>query len=325
MSTTLVLHPLDQIASRGYMRCLFCFSLLDKDIILSLEALQASIDATISQSPFLSGNLQIKSQETGRLQLTFQTEGSRKLLKVKRFPDFSHSYKELRALGMPMKYFGLEFGPFETFRPDLSKPVEVFGVQANLIPGGLILATYVHHSVADGIGYSIVTTQIARNCYSFLEKSSGGDLQKTQNSYGNVEFSGVPWQGDQTYKNPLVSGIPGYTVYDSLPTAASPLVSMPVATKLVRTFVLHKSSIAKLKSLLISHLPKETPAENAWISTYDSIVALLWTSITIARLNSGASAPSSLFSTSPPITSLCIPLPFARSYNSRNPIVTMPV
>jgi len=304
MSTkTLVLHPLDQIASRGYMRCLFCFPLLDENINQSLEALQASVDMTISQSPFLSGTLQIESQETGRLRLTFPSEGARKQLKVKRFPDFGCSYEELRRLGMPMKFFGLELGPFPTFRPDLSEPVEVFGVQANLIPGGLVLATYVHHSIADGIGYSIVTTQLARNCFFSSERNSGGELQKTQNSYGNVEFSQVPWQGDQSDNNPLISGIPGYTVYENLSPIPMTAIPTPVITKLVRTFVFHKSSIAKLKSLLVAHLPKETPSENAWISTYDSIVALFWSAITVARLKSGASAPLSLSSPSSPITS----------------------
>jgi hypothetical protein len=276
---------------------------LDQDVTSALEALQASVDATISQSPFLSGTLQIESPETGRLRLTFAAKASSKLLKVKRFPDFGHSYNEMRALGMPMRLFGLELGPFETFRPDLSEPVEVFGVQANLIPGGLILATYVHHSLADGIGYSIVTTQLARNCYIYSEKGSGGDAQKTQNSYGNVEFSDFPWQGGQIHEDPLISGIPGYTIYESLPPAANSLPLIPTSTKVVRTFVLHKSSIAELKSLLISHLPKDTPPENAWISTYDSIVALLWTSITIARLKSGMSSSSPSPTTSAPITS----------------------
>ncbi|KAF4634713.1 hypothetical protein G7Y89_g3396 [Cudoniella acicularis] len=288
-TTTFKLHPLDQIAPRCYIRGLLCFPLLNEGSDRCIEALQASLDVTVAQSPFLSGTLQFESQSTGRLQLTFPTNGVKKKLKVKRFPDFGHSYEQLHDLGMPMRFFPLEFGPFDIMRPDLSSPVEVFGVQANLIPGGLILAIYAYHALVDGIGYGNITTQLAHNCF-----------------FGFRSQYRIVWKGGHTYENTLLSDIPGYPVYKILPTVPNGAVPMPVVSKQVRTFVFSKSSISRLKSLLVAHLPDEAQSTSTWISTYDSILALLWSSITLARLKSGNPDPLSLSSSTSPITSQLI-------------------
>jgi len=64
-----------------------------------------------------------------------------------------------------MQYLPLEFGPFEIMGPDLSYPVEGFGGQANLIPGGLILVIYAYHALVNGIGYGLLLRKSLKTAF----------------------------------------------------------------------------------------------------------------------------------------------------------------
>lgn len=168
------LTALDQNAVRVYTQALLIFPFPDHtQADAATAALSAGLREALREFPFLAGTLSLSDPETGKLTLTYPAPAADPerscLFASKHVPfdtvDFPYTYEQLKSEGMPPRAF-----KGEIFRPDdlLKYPgiapngegivdfqrsdAPVMRVQANFIPGGLVLSIYVHHTVMDCAG-----------------------------------------------------------------------------------------------------------------------------------------------------------------------------
>lgn len=167
---TLHLSTQDQNTVRVYTQTLTIFpfrkwSLADT----AIKALNEGLRAALVKFPFLAGTLSLSASGSGKLTLTYPTEirdtHMNDYFAWKTISDFPYTYDQLKRDGMPPSAFKAE-----TFRPDAllkypgvqadgegivdfqTSDAPVMRVQANFIPGGLVLSIYAHHSVMDCAG-----------------------------------------------------------------------------------------------------------------------------------------------------------------------------
>lgn len=179
-TSSLYLSALDQNCVRVYIQTLLLFPFTDgNQAEPAITALIHGLKETLNQFPFLAGTL--KLGQLGKLCLTYPNEISDPMEAgifatkvVSLGPEFPHTYEELKSQGMPPSAFMPEiFCPDDLRRykgmppnaegiVDCSvEPVPVLRVQANFIPGGLVLSTYFHHSVMDCTGVNMFWTSYA--------------------------------------------------------------------------------------------------------------------------------------------------------------------
>ncbi|KAJ4294360.1 hypothetical protein N0V90_008050 [Kalmusia sp. IMI 367209] len=178
---TLCLSALDQNTVRVYTQVFLIFPFPDKNQAgIAIQALQRGLHATLGSFPFLAGNLSLADDESGKLVLTYPTEVpdlKQSGLFASNFKSSFEAYEKLKKEGMPPSAF-----PGSKFRPDdfanypgipsdgegivdfsNGNQAPAMRVQADFIPGGLVLSTYVHHAVMDCKGINIFWKCFAGN------------------------------------------------------------------------------------------------------------------------------------------------------------------
>lgn len=155
------LTPIDQIMPRGYTRMAFCFPFVSDDPAPAIEALQEAYKATICRFPFMAGTVALErdgGEHTGRLEVRYNAhdvEEAHVFVKTLAAPEFPYTYEELKSMKMPpSKLPGPLISPLPDF-PDITRPCPVMALQANFLPGGLILAIYTHRNVTDAAGTAV--------------------------------------------------------------------------------------------------------------------------------------------------------------------------
>lgn len=148
----------------------------------AVRALECGLHATLQSFPFLAGKLSLADDSSGKLVLTFPTNvpnGASGVFAWKTNETF-RTYEELKREGMPPNAFPGsrlrpdDFGRYPGIPPDGEGIVNfddgnqapVMRVQADFIPGGLILSTYVHHTVMDFAGINVFWKCFAENVWS---------------------------------------------------------------------------------------------------------------------------------------------------------------
>lgn len=147
------------------------------------HALLRGLQVTLQTFPFLAGKLALADDSSGKLVATFPTNvpdlEATGVFAWKQNDSF-RPYKELKREGMPPSAF-----PGSKLRPDdfahypgvppdgegivnfdNGNEAPVMRVQADFIPGGLILSTYVHHTVMDFSGINVFWKCYAQNVSS---------------------------------------------------------------------------------------------------------------------------------------------------------------
>ncbi|KAK4545581.1 hypothetical protein LTR36_002931 [Oleoguttula mirabilis] len=159
------LSSIDQSLLRTYIRYCLCFPCEDADISEVTNKLLTAVKRTVANIPILAGTVQSMSGsgQSGRLEVSITLEQVDSF--VPAFKDH-HSdprvptYEELSAAAMPaMDLIGTDFTPLPD-TPD-SEGSPAFAVQASFIRGGLIVALYLHHSVADIHGLAQIMQQMS--------------------------------------------------------------------------------------------------------------------------------------------------------------------
>ena len=178
---SLHLSALDQNIVRVYTQVFLVFPFPDAgQRCAAIRALEHGLRASLHSFPFLAGKLSLAEDRSGKLTLTYPTQ----------VPDLKASgifackvnetfrtYDDLRAAGMPPDAFPGsrlrpdDFANYPGIPPDGEgvvdfsdgKQAPVMRVQANFISGGLILSTYVHHTVMDCAGINVFWKCFAEN------------------------------------------------------------------------------------------------------------------------------------------------------------------
>lgn len=173
------LSALDQNIVRVYTQVFLVFPFPDHSKRSdAANALERGLRASLHSFPFLAGELSLADDDSGKLTLTYPAHVSdMEGMFAQKHNDTFHAYSDLKERGMPPDAF-----PGTRLRPaDFSKypgiPADgegivdfsngntapVMRVQADFIPGGLILSTYVHHSVMDFAGINVFWKCFAEN------------------------------------------------------------------------------------------------------------------------------------------------------------------
>lgn len=155
---TVKLSPFDQLL-RLYVHKLFIFPFPDPSRQQEAEyRIQQALSATILKWPIITGRVCPVDTETqhNAVQLCYETPTPGALpehiLTINNLSaeQLGWTYEELAEAGMPTSALKMEL---MSTLPEWPKPKGVYpalGVQANFIPGGLIICFAFHHAVADG-------------------------------------------------------------------------------------------------------------------------------------------------------------------------------
>ncbi|KFY86741.1 hypothetical protein V500_07444 [Pseudogymnoascus sp. VKM F-4518 (FW-2643)] len=173
------LGPIDQIAPRCYMTAFFCLRLAPGIATASIiKRLQRMIFCAIQEIPQLATTVVPKNNSREELELCY-LEDSGACLTFKDYTaehlkhEWTHgSFEDLAKAHFP--YEKLERRTLiEGINPnEKNKPLMALMVQANLIPGGLLLVSALHHTVCDGLGLYLCNATLAKHFRNNVEPES---------------------------------------------------------------------------------------------------------------------------------------------------------
>ena len=165
------LSVIDQTIVRPYIRNVLCFPFPDHSKrSQAVSSIKRALEAVIHRRPYLGGTIGLEpkdGQKNGRLEWLYSKtipdlEASGVLaikdIDAKTIPE---TYKELSDEGMPPSKLKPEILSTLPSMADQTKPSPVFAMQVSFISGGLLLTTYLHHSVADGTTWGALITELA--------------------------------------------------------------------------------------------------------------------------------------------------------------------
>ncbi|KAJ4301884.1 hypothetical protein N0V90_003980 [Kalmusia sp. IMI 367209] len=287
------LSILDQTMLRMYVRHLLIFEFPDPGHLEdAVDALRAGLSATIRQFPILAGTIKPSDAQTGRLSLQYPEIVSEELIdQIFTFsfdqagnPNFE--YTKMEKAGFPPSSL-----PRDAFCPDLlrshpglddafaegmisfekGQPVPVMAVRATFTRGGLILSVYSHHSAIDGSGIAKIYKAWSGYTKSYaqtgtlktsLESKHEVGLDAQRHSFDDLAIS------NESIDCPEVR-------YPGTPSRTTSLRAVPYKLS-AKIFVFSASTISELASELSSITKKR-------VSSFNALVSLLWTQVTVAR------------------------------------------
>ncbi|KAL9103503.1 MAG: hypothetical protein Q9163_001459 [Psora crenata] len=293
VSPNVELSALDQIMPRVYTRLILSFPVLKEQLDPATSLLQRALERTVAEIPFLK--FQVASSPsggTGRLELRPSADAHSTLFVVKVLTDagsgWNRSYEDLRQANMPISELdGEVLAPVGLIRMSGERE-PVMATQLNVLDGGCLLCVCFHHNVMDGVGVGTVIRLWASHCRA-LQQDSQEPLESFKLQAGSLDRSPLIQGGrdDQYWTHqaydfaqppPPVNGPKDETSPPSMPP-------MPPMTAAI--FELDMSVITSLKHDLIEHLAPHSQ-EAGWVSTNDTLCAVLWHGIVAAR-SSGTS------------------------------------
>ncbi|OBT59512.1 hypothetical protein VE04_00547 [Pseudogymnoascus sp. 24MN13] len=173
------LGPIDQIAPRCYMTAFFCLRLAPEVTTASIiKRLQRMIFCAVQEIPQLATMVVPRNNSREELELRY-LEDSGASLTFKDYTaehlkhEWTHgSFEDLAKADFP--YEKLERRTLiDGINPnEKNKPLVALRVQANLIPGGLLLVSALHHTVCDGLGLYLCNATLAKHCRNIVEPES---------------------------------------------------------------------------------------------------------------------------------------------------------
>ncbi|KAL1615634.1 hypothetical protein SLS54_008901 [Diplodia seriata] len=295
----LPLGPLDQVQVRKYTPRIFCFPMADQQpptVRFATASLRLAVQKVLCRWPFLAGRLRYvdgnKENNVVEVRYVYPPPDAvqARVFHAQILPDFEMEYGELSAAGMPPSMLdcvalcGREEDGLGLNDEDDGFPV--LRVQANFVPGGLLLAVADAHPVVDGVAAGLVVEELAR-CLRVGEVAAecevgervGAATVDGQRNGGDDDQQQQQQQRKTTSSTPCT--IPEFELPDpaQLPTTAGAAGGKPTA----RILTIRASTLASLKTAIMAEVRRTPQPPAAFVSTQDVLSALLWTAIIRAR------------------------------------------
>lgn len=260
MDPTVKLTALDLLLPRTWTRWTLHFAVEQDKAGAAVLLLEQGLDRLLMEIPLLGGFLKDSANGKNHFDLVVANKCPQFLFSTRNFTDNAADFE---ANQYPLAEY-----------PACKADVQVFAAQANVIEGGIALAFIVHHSVMDGVSMSLVLRRWSEHCLAISgEAAPPLFLQQCLD------------------RSPLLeAGIENVNIahpaYRLLPEAdvRPPSAQLGEEIKMpVNLFAIDVKALTKLKRRIMAHLRENNDPE-AWISTNDTLIALLWTSIIRARL-----------------------------------------
>lgn len=193
------LGPIDQIAPRCYMTAFFCLRLAPNIATASIiKRVQRMIFRAVQEIPQLATTVVPRNNGREELELCYQEDSGALLT----FKDYTSEHLKHEWIYGSFEDLAKDHFPYEKLqrrtlmdgmKPDeKNKPLMALMVQANLIPGGVLLVTALHvrrssfcvevyiligflasqHTVCDGLGFYLCNATLAKHCRDNVEAKS---------------------------------------------------------------------------------------------------------------------------------------------------------
>jgi hypothetical protein len=272
----------NQSSPRVYISVILCFPLDNTRVEDALEHLEASLQRLGRERPLFAGRLQAaNSAQPGHAHIIQSADFNIPFEVLLEPRDIPFDYEQIRKEGFPPGLFtNAQFG-IPGIIGTGSDPLPVSRVHALVIPGGLLLAVYLHHSLCDGD-----SLRIFLECFAAQTRGDPIDRPLEQ------AFEG-PRARRQTNGSlsSLVSKCPEYTLLPECNGPTQPRFSefgtpLDAIPKIGKIFVFNRSRIAELQNALQSCLKcANTP------SKYTCLAALSFAHIVKARMQAESFLP----------------------------------
>ncbi|EPE06631.1 trichothecene 3-o-acetyltransferase [Ophiostoma piceae UAMH 11346] len=251
-----------------------------------VKNMTAGLQHTLSQFPALAATLEMDA-ESGRMWAAKNRDSGVHLHVKYMAKDEFPTYMDLNERDFPAALLdGNKLLPTSVTAKQLHSPdgnndaegIPLVVLQLNFIQGGLVLGIAVHHVLSDGPGCDGFLTTWAENTISVTQ---GLPFQPM----GYVlDHSSPPFHVDPPSPSRFNDIKDAYPV---LKDAGGPMAAPPpgfqMPTLVPQMWHFPKTRLTKLKSKASGTTPQGANADG-WISTYDAIMALLWSRITAAKV-----------------------------------------
>ncbi|KAL5585904.1 hypothetical protein FOBRF1_015774 [Fusarium oxysporum] len=254
--------------------------LTDNDV--TVQNMTAGLEFAISQFPILAGVLEMDTA-TGRMWVARRRDSTvslhvKYMLREGEFP----SYKELAEKEFPASSLtGSQLLPDFVTAKQLHSPlgdnneegIAVAAFQLNFIRGGLIIGLAIHHSVSDGPGCDGFLTTWAENSSAAAKGAPFIPAKQHFSVHGTPLDVESPTRVRMEELERTLA-----VVRDAGGPMAPPPAGFKMPSLMAQMWHFPKSKIDLLKTKASSE------GVNNWISTYDAIIAVLWSSVTRSKL-----------------------------------------
>ena len=277
---------------------LLCFPCAERHRLYKLKALQRSLTRTVQERPFLAGSLvrECEGPMEGRMKLMYPAEGSIDIRIVvnemtQQIHQDKYSYDDLRKRGMPVD----ELDPviLEPSGGHRGLDESIIAVQANFVPNGCLLCVCINHSFADATGACAIFGAWAENCRREQLNMSPDVIPASREpvALSHIDTPQILQDGDgigtmiheELISNNALWQLLGLRRELSSSVAAT-VKSPSTTTRVHAVFSASTDSVARLKSAANPVAAKgEVSSGLDFVSSFDSVAALLWRCIIRAR------------------------------------------
>ena len=270
------LGPFDQLPClRTYSQMLLCFPLAEGVLLEEVVAcLERSLSAMTTSFPFLGCQVVISRDVAHTCSGTFKIVPYKEActMRIEELAEDFQSYDQISKAKAPFSMLnGKVLAPMKSlpYHYEASTVTPVLVVQANFTIGGLLLCFAGMHNAMDGNGLAQIVKLFATAC-------RGESFPEAAVYYGNCDRNQlIPSLG--------VDEIPqDHSDYRRMPGHYSGLQLKKHVSATWSYFRLPKSMLDELKATALQECSEH--ASNTWVSTNDIACALIWRSISTARL-----------------------------------------
>ncbi|KAF2246452.1 hypothetical protein BU26DRAFT_520923 [Trematosphaeria pertusa] len=279
---SIILSPLDQTMPRAYIPTALVFA--TKNYELAISHLQAGLEKTCTQLPWLKGRIIERANERKQLAIRWDVTAPTPVIEEKDAPEGFPGFAQLVKTGGPAEYF--QYGMFPSSCLARNQEVEepgapVFGTSCVRIEGGLVFCASMHHAVMDGSGYGDFVRLWAENTRGSLGSSMAPDPEEPLNRGGRLaDAIGPPSKRDELTIESLLKEHREYKLRSSEthpPTSSSPSPeAIPPGTSKIFTF-----SVPKLRAVKTSFPPHLI--EDSFVTVNNVLCAILWSHVSSIR------------------------------------------
>ncbi|KAE8146928.1 transferase [Aspergillus avenaceus] len=229
-----------------------------------VSSLVEGVRNATSQLPFMAGNLEF---ENGKLCIVLPPEGQVEVTTRQFKPREQKSFSAL----VQDSFFPDDFN-FTDFLPE--EPLarkQVCALQLSLVEGGLILGLRMDHAAGDWSSLNAFLSLICQSCKAYR----GGSKMPTYTADLNRAPYNAPATDSSLTKQEYLEKLPMFNILEK--SQFKPKTPPVFQSRMYR---ISDSCIKQLKAQCTPYL-----TEVDYITSYDCITALVWSSITRARLN----------------------------------------
>ncbi|CEL05739.1 hypothetical protein ASPCAL06854 [Aspergillus calidoustus] len=238
----------------------------------TINTLKTGLDNLTRSFPWVAGQVVYEppsKTHTGRMKIKPLGQTPSLIVKDLSRDPSTPGMEELRQTEFPMKLLDERtIAPIPTYSATITGPKPVLALQANFIPGGLILTAAGQHQAMDYPGMGHLLHLLSKACHGKAftpEETTAANLSR----YNLIPFL------DDSYQ-------PGPELYRRVIPPAEPTVahSAPAPPSSWANVIFNPDSLAALKRLAEQNLTTHL----GFISTDDALTAFVWKAIAGARL-----------------------------------------